>query len=117
MTSHPHGFNLIDQAGIPVLDLDGVVRERSILDTLALAGQSADIVAEVPTQAFAITRLLLAVIHRAIRGPVDVEHWLQVRDQWLQAEDPPWVLQVPASRYLMSWHYARCSARDGQSAV
>ena len=42
---------------------------------------------------------------------------LQVRDQWLQAEDHPWVLQVPASRYLMSWHYARCSARDGQSAV
>ncbi len=38
---------------------------------------------------------------------------LQVREQWLQAEDHPWMLQVPASRYLASWRFGR----DGQSAA
>lgn len=38
---------------------------------------------------------------------------LQVREQWTQADDHPWVLQLPASRYLLSGAYAR----DAQSAV
>ncbi len=32
---------------------------------------------------------------------------LRIRDQWLQAEDHPWILHVPATRYLTSWHFAR----------
>jgi len=28
---------------------------------------------------------------------------LYVRDQWPQAEDHPWLLQIPPTRYLMSW--------------
>ena len=32
---------------------------------------------------------------------------LSVLDQWGQAEDHPWILQLPASRYLTSWRVAR----------
>ena len=35
---------------------------------------------------------------------------LCVREQWLQAEDHPWILQIPPTRYLTSW----CVARDGR---
>ncbi len=36
----------------------------------------------------------------------DVGCRLSVRDQWLQAEDHPWILHVPATRYLTSWHFS-----------
>ena len=32
---------------------------------------------------------------------------MTVRDQWLQATDHPWILQIPATRYLTSWLFAR----------
>jgi len=32
---------------------------------------------------------------------------LLVKDQWLQADDHPWVLQFAASRYLMTWSVSR----------
>ena len=32
---------------------------------------------------------------------------LRVRDHWLQADDHPWVLQIPATRYLASWLLGR----------
>jgi len=38
---------------------------------------------------------------------------LRVRDQWLQAEDHPWMLQMPATRYLVSWWFSL----DGQSTA
>jgi 23S rRNA G2069 N7-methylase RlmK/C1962 C5-methylase RlmI len=28
---------------------------------------------------------------------------LWVREQWPQAEDHPWILQIPATRYLTTW--------------
>ena len=28
---------------------------------------------------------------------------VRVREQWLQAQDHPWVLQIPATRYLTTW--------------
>ena len=32
---------------------------------------------------------------------------LAILDQWLQAEDHPWIVQIPATRYLASWLVAR----------
>ena len=61
---------------------------------------------------------LLGLVEEIVRIAASSERLrLRVGDQWLQAEDHPWVLQLPASRYLMSWHYARCCARDAQSAA
>jgi hypothetical protein len=30
-----------------------------------------------------------------------------VVDQWTQPDDHPWILQMPATRYLISWLFAR----------
>jgi len=38
---------------------------------------------------------------------------LQVCEQWLQAEDHPWILQIPPTRYLTSW----LVSRDAPSAA
>lgn len=72
------GFNLIDQPWIIALDDHGRAQEVSILDLFERAPQFVAIGGEVPTQVFAITRLLLAFLHRAIDGPADQGDWLQL---------------------------------------
>ena len=49
----------------------------------------------------------LEEIVRIAAGDDDVR--LTVRDQWAQASDHPWILQLPATRYLVSWVLA-CDA-------
>jgi CRISPR system Cascade subunit CasA len=73
--NQPGGFNLIDDPWISVLDDGGDTHEVSILGLLEQAPRLARIVGDVETQAFAITRLLLAFVHRALDGPQDEEDW------------------------------------------
>lgn len=75
-------FSLISEPWIPVLRRGG---SRDALSLLAVLEQSSDVVeilGEVPTQVFAIERLLLAVLHRATGGPVSVADWQAIRDGW-----------------------------------
>jgi CRISPR system Cascade subunit CasA len=74
MTPH-NGFNLIDEPWIIVVDDDGREDEVSILELFGHAHRFVTIGGEVPTQVFAITRLLLAFLHRAIDGPADQAQW------------------------------------------
>lgn len=83
------GFDLVTQPWIPVLDQDGVVHERSILQALTDAPSGVEILGEVPTQSFAILRLLLAILHRALRdetfdisGPGSLQEWAEARQLW-----------------------------------
>lgn len=69
------GFNLLDEPWIPVLGIDGAEREVSMMELFEEAQDLATIGGEVPTQAFAIIRLLLAFFHRAIEGPEDEDEW------------------------------------------
>lgn len=69
------GFNLLDEPWIAVLGIDGTEREVSIMELFEHAPDLATIGGEVPTQAFAITRLLLAFLHRAVDGPKDEDEW------------------------------------------
>lgn len=71
----PQGFNLIDRPWIVVLGRDGRQREVSILELFARAGEFSSLGGEVSTQGFAITRLLLAFLHRALDGPVTRDDW------------------------------------------
>ncbi|EID12765.1 CRISPR-associated protein, Cse1 family [Mycobacterium xenopi RIVM700367] len=77
MNDH-NGFNLLDEPWIVVLENNGREQEVSILQLFDYARHFAAIGGEVPTQAFAITRLLLAFLHRAIDGPADQDEWLQL---------------------------------------
>ncbi|GAA5053544.1 type I-E CRISPR-associated protein Cse1/CasA [Nocardia callitridis] len=69
------GFNLLDDPWIITLGADGRETEVSILELFDSAEDLTTIGGEVATQAFAITRLLLAILHRALDGPADVDEW------------------------------------------
>lgn len=79
------GFNLLDEPWILVLDENGQEKPLSILDVFERAGELRRIGGEVPTQGFAIVRLLLAFLHRALDGPQTRREWL---DLW-QADGLP----------------------------
>lgn len=72
------GFNLIDEAWIVVLRRDGHQQQVSILELFDGAKHFTAIGGEVPTQGFAITRLLLAFLHRAVDGPTSRDHWAEL---------------------------------------
>jgi CRISPR system Cascade subunit CasA len=79
------GFNLIDEPWIVMLGRDGRERQESILGVFEHAANFTTIGGEVPTQAFAITRLLLAFLHRGLDGPADQQDWEKV---WAADELP-----------------------------
>jgi len=57
---------------------------------------------------------LLGVVEEIVRiAAAECGTQLYVRDVILQAEDHPWLLQMPATRYLMSW----LVQRDGRPAA
>ena len=83
------GFDLVSQPWIPVLGADGVVRKQSLVQAFSDAPSSVEIVGEVPTQGFAILRVMLAILHRAVKNPVtdvcgpdDAEQWADMRRDW-----------------------------------
>ena len=82
MTGIEPSFNLIDSPWIPVLDRQGRLEDVSLLDCLARGDEFIQIVGEVPTQVFAIQRLVLAVLHRAVQGPEDMAEWQEMRADW-----------------------------------
>ncbi|WP_419702856.1 type I-E CRISPR-associated protein Cse1/CasA [Promicromonospora sp. NFX87] len=77
-------FDLTKKPWIQVLGTDGRRREVSITELFREAENLREIVGEIPTQGFAILRLLLAVLHRAVEGPASVADWVRIRDDWKQ---------------------------------
>lgn len=77
MTAEP-GFNLLDEPWIVAITPNAVEVELSVLGIFEQAGDLMAIGGEVPTQGFAITRLLLAFLHRALDGPEDQQDWAQL---------------------------------------
>ncbi|MCQ4210397.1 type I-E CRISPR-associated protein Cse1/CasA [Streptomyces longispororuber] len=68
-------FDLTTRPWIPVLDLPGAQHDLSLREVFAQAGRLRRIVGDLPTQEFALLRLLLAVAHDALNGPPDVDAW------------------------------------------
>ncbi|HEX5407461.1 MAG TPA: type I-E CRISPR-associated protein Cse1/CasA [Pseudonocardiaceae bacterium] len=92
-------FDLIDRPWILARGLDGDIQELSLIDVFTRASELECLVGEVPTQVFALTRLLLAILHRSIEGPRDLDHWEEL---WQQAELP-----VDAVKGYVDRHRAR----------
>ncbi|MFJ4939016.1 type I-E CRISPR-associated protein Cse1/CasA [Streptomyces pseudovenezuelae] len=77
-------FDLTCEPWIPVLRRqDGRQDELSLREVFAQASDLARIVGDVPTQEFALLRLLLAVAHDALDGPRDADQWAD----WWEDED------------------------------
>jgi len=73
MSDESSRFNLIDEAWIPVRNLDGTRIEFGIRDTLLHAKDMAVIEDPSPLVTAALHRFLLAVLYRALEGPTDID--------------------------------------------
>ncbi|GGH51502.1 type I-E CRISPR-associated protein Cse1/CasA [Microbacterium album] len=68
-------FNLIDNPWIVVRRLDGAVAELSLRQAFREADSIREVGGELPTQSFAITRLLLAILYRATSDDRSATGW------------------------------------------
>ncbi|WP_424185278.1 type I-E CRISPR-associated protein Cse1/CasA [Actinokineospora sp. G85] len=75
MTSSETTFDLLEQPWVMARTKDGATVELSLLDTFRQSGELLGLVGEAPTQVFATTRLLLAVLRRAVGELADFEDW------------------------------------------
>ncbi|MEU9891033.1 type I-E CRISPR-associated protein Cse1/CasA [Sphaerisporangium sp. NPDC051011] len=73
-------FDLTRAKWLPVLREDGTGDVLSLRELFEQAGGLRRLVGDVPTQEFALLRLLLAILHDAIDGPGDVEEWQELWD-------------------------------------
>ena len=89
-------FDLIDQPWLLAQDQHGAVRELSLREVFQQASELTGLVGEVPTQVFALTRLLLAILHRAVDGPRDLDHW---EDLWSTPNMPDDAISMYLDRY------------------
>ena len=86
-------FNLLDEPWIRVTRLDGAPDEFSLLTLFREATDIAGIHGEIASQDVAVLRLLLAISHRTMDGPEDLDVW---KDYW----DAPGSLGRDAADYL-----------------
>ncbi|MFI5525203.1 type I-E CRISPR-associated protein Cse1/CasA [Streptomyces platensis] len=68
-------FDLTSHPWLPVQYLDGRQEVLSLGEVFAQAHRVRRLVGDVPTQEFALLRLLLAIAHDALEGPADVDEW------------------------------------------
>jgi len=72
--AHPT-YCLVDRPWIEVVGLDGRVKLASIDEVLAECQHLRCLGGDLPTQTFAIVRLLMAILYRSLRGPEDRRAW------------------------------------------
>jgi CRISPR system Cascade subunit CasA len=99
MTEVP-SFNLTNRPWLPAQFTDGSERELSLLEVFDQARDIRRLVGDLPTQEFALVRLLLAILHDALSddpekgsAPADIDAWEEL---WLA--DAP--LAAPVADYL-----------------
>lgn len=68
-------FSLLDQPWIPALYVDARTRLVSVRQLFAECEQIRSLAGDLPTQTVALSRLVLAVLHRAVGGPPDQRSW------------------------------------------
>jgi CRISPR system Cascade subunit CasA len=91
-------FNLIEQEWIPCLDQGGISRLYSIGQALTQAHRLQSIAGDSPLETASLYRLLLAVLHSALRGPESASAWYEL---WQAGSwDAPWL-----HSYLDRWRH------------
>lgn len=93
MNGPTEAFDLTRETWLPVRGLDGTSQELSLRDALLGAHEYSTLAAELGTQSFALTRLLLAVLHGALDGPRTTEDWVRL---WEAGRFP----EGPVTEYL-----------------
>lgn len=95
-------FNLVDRPWVRIRDEEGETREVSLLELFEQAPHIKCLANDLPTQVFAILRVLLAILQRSIAPTLDedddpAEVW---GDLWTAPELPV----VEVRKYLCKWH-------------
>ncbi len=91
-----YSFNLIDEPWIPCVHPDGRVEELGLRQTLLRAHELRGVQGDSPLETAALHRLLLAVLHSALRGPTTWDAW---GDLWEAGRWPPEMV----NGYLDQW--------------
>ena len=81
MTPMRPSFNLLDEPWIRVTRLDGASDEVSLLTVFREAMDISGVHGDIASQDVAILRLLLAICHRAMGGPDDLDTWEEYWDK------------------------------------
>lgn len=68
-------FDLTVRPWLPVQFENGAEAELSLVEVFEQAGKIRRLVGDLPTQDFALLRLLLAILHDALEGPEDIDAW------------------------------------------
>ncbi|MEU0570418.1 type I-E CRISPR-associated protein Cse1/CasA [Nonomuraea sp. NPDC005983] len=84
--SAPLSFDLTGRRWLPVQRIDGSQDELSLREVFDQADDLRRLVGDVPTQEFALLRLLLAILHDAVDGPGDLEEWQELWDDGLPVD-------------------------------
>ncbi|MFA1551771.1 type I-E CRISPR-associated protein Cse1/CasA [Actinomadura chokoriensis] len=71
-------FDLTREPWLPVLRKDGTEVQLSLSGVFAQATEIRRLVGDVPTQEFALLRLLLAILHDVVEGPADLDAWQEL---------------------------------------
>ncbi|MFH2102439.1 MAG: type I-E CRISPR-associated protein Cse1/CasA [Chloroflexota bacterium] len=93
-----YSFNLVDRKWIPCVHFDGRVEEFSLREALTQAHTLRGIQGDSPLETAALYRLLLAVLHSALRGPCTKSEWAELWEGGNGSWDKPWLLS-----YLDTW--------------
>jgi len=86
MSSEGPYFDLTREPWLPVLRGDGGNDVLSLREVFAQAGELRRLVGDLPTQEFALMRLLLAILHDAIDGPKDLGAWEELWESGLPVQ-------------------------------
>ncbi|SDP94067.1 type I-E CRISPR-associated protein Cse1/CasA [Lentzea jiangxiensis] len=68
-------FDLISQPWLSARTTAGTTEQLSLAGVFRRAHELTGLLGDVPTQVFALSRLLLGVLHGAMRGPRDIDEW------------------------------------------
>lgn len=92
-------FDLVSRPWVPVQLRDGTSTELSLKEVFACAGDVRRLVGDVPSQEFALLRLLLAILHDAVEGPEDLEAWQELYESPEPFADIPLYLDRHRERF------------------
>ncbi|BEH01374.1 type I-E CRISPR-associated protein Cse1/CasA [Brooklawnia propionicigenes] len=96
----PPRFNLIDDPWLIVRNVNGDTETVSMHTAFARAHELRRLSGELPSQDFAVLRILLAVLYRAVEGSARADPLAYWAELWATAELP---LQA-IDQYLEEWH-------------
>lgn len=73
-------FNLTDEKWLPCVMTDKTSRDLSLREILLEAASVKEIVGDSPPVTIALHRLLLAILHRALKSPQTADEWNEIRE-------------------------------------